>query len=188
MKTLNYSIRYLLKNRGNSATRVISLSLGLMVALLIFSFVGLKLSYNRFFPDKERIYQVWTISPRFSVNGVNNWMVMPLAPNMANDIPQIEAATHYIDNLIQINHNGNNFDVSMFKVNSDFFEVLDFGVISGDPRRVLSEEGRASKEVMISKRLSDKLFGNEDPLGKMIETTTGGKYIVSERSCSTSSP
>ncbi|MBR5604034.1 MAG: ABC transporter permease [Bacteroidales bacterium] len=178
MKTLNYSIRYLLKNRGNSATRVISLSLGLIVALLIFSFVGLKLSYNRFFPDKERIYQVWTISPRFSVNGVNNWMVMPLAPNMANDIPQIEAATHYIDNLIQINHNGNNFDVSMFKVNSDFFEVLDFGVISGDPRRVLSEEGRASKEVMISKRLSDKLFGNEDPLGKVIETTTGGKYIV----------
>ena len=53
MNTLNYSIRYLLKNRGNSATRIISLSLGLIVALVIFSSVGLKLSYNSFFPDKE---------------------------------------------------------------------------------------------------------------------------------------
>ena len=111
MNTLNYSIRYLLKNRANSATRIISLSLGLIVALVIISFVGLKLSYNSFFPDKERIYQVWNISPQFGLNGVNNYMVLPLAPNMANDIPQIEAATHYLDNLLQINHNGNNIDV-----------------------------------------------------------------------------
>ena len=134
MNTLNYSIRYLLKNRGNSATRIISLSLGLIVALVIISFVGLKLSYNSFFPDKERIYQVWNVSPQFGLNGVNNHMVMPLAPNMANDIPHIEAATHYVDNLLQINHNGNNIDVSMLNVNQDFFEVLDFGMISGDAR------------------------------------------------------
>ena len=175
---LNYSYRYLWKHRGDSFTRVVSLSLGLIVALLIFSFVGLKLSYNRFFPDKERIYQVWTISPQFSGNEANTQMVLPLAPNMANDIPQIEAATHYIDNLLQINHNGNNFDVAMFKVNTDFFEVLDFGMISGDARRVLSKEGRAAKEVLISKRLSELLFGDEDPLGKMIETTHENKYVV----------
>ena len=178
MNTLNYSIRYLLKNRGNSATRIISLSLGLIVALVIISFVGLKLSYNSFFPDKERIYQVWNISPQFGLNGVNNHMVMPLAPNMANDIPHIEAATHYVDNLLQINHNGNNIDVSMLNVNQDFFEVLDFGMISGDARRVLSEDGRAANEVLISKRLSDILFGKEDPLGKMIETTHENKYVV----------
>ena len=175
---LNYSYRYLWNHRGGSFTRVVSLSLGLIVALLIFSFVGLKLSYNRFFPDKERIYQVWTVSPQFSGNEANTQMILPLAPNMANDIPQIEAATHYIDNLLQINHNGNNFDVAMFKVNTDFFEVLDFGMISGDARRVLSKEGRAAKEVLISQRLSDLLFGDEDPLGKMIETTHENKYVV----------
>ena len=130
----NYSFRYLWNHRGDSFTRVVSLSLGLIVALLIFSYVGLKLSYNRFLPDKERVYQVWTISPQFSGNEANTQMVLPLAPNMANDIPQIEAATHYIDNLLQINHKGNNIDVVMYKVNTDFFEVLDFGMISGDAR------------------------------------------------------
>lgn len=174
----NYSFRYLWNHRGDSFTRVVSLSLGLIVALLIFSYVGLKLSYNRFLPDKERVYQVWTISPQFSGNEANTQMVLPLAPNMANDIPQIEAATHYIDNLLQINQKGNNFDVAMYKVNTDFFEVLDFGMISGDARHVLSEEGRAAKEVLISKRLSDLLFDDEDPLGKTIETTNENKYVV----------
>ena len=174
----NYSFRYLWNHRGDSFTRVVSLSLGLIVALLIFSYVGLKFSYNRFLPDKERVYQVWTISPQFSGNEANTQMVLPLAPNMANDIPQIEAATHYIDNLLQINHKGNNFDVAMYKVNTDFFEVLDFGMISGDVRHVLSEEGRAAKEVLISKRLSDLLFDDEDPLGKTIETTNENKYVV----------
>ena len=174
----NYSFRYLWNHRGDSFTRVVSLSLGLIVALLIFSYVGLKLSYNRFLPDKERVYQVWTISPQFSGNEANTQMVLPLAPNMVNDIPQIEAATHYIDNLLQINHKGNNFDVAMYKVNTDFFEVLDFGMISGDARHVLSEEGRAAKEVLISKRLSDLLFDDEDPLGKTIETTNENKYVV----------
>ncbi|MBE6336862.1 MAG: ABC transporter permease, partial [Lentimicrobiaceae bacterium] len=134
----NYSLRYLWKHGNNSITRVVSLSLGLIVALLIFSFVGLKLSYNRFFPDKERVYQVWTISP----HGADFQMVLPLAPNMANDIPQIEATTHYTDALLQINHKGNSYDVGMLNVNGDFFKVLDFGIISGDVSRVLSPEGR----------------------------------------------
>ena len=176
----NYSFRYLLKNRGNSVTRVVSLSLGLIVAVLIFSFVGLKLSYNRFFPDKERIYQVWQLSPHFGGNGVISSMVMPLAPSMAADIPQIEAAAHYFDNLLQVTHNGNTFDVSMLNVNSDFFEVLDFGVVSGDVEHVLSEEGRAANEVLISERLADILFGDDDPLGMTIEILSSSKreYVV----------
>ena len=51
MNNLNYCFRNLLKNRGNSVTRLVSLALGLMVALLICSYVGLNLSYGRFFPE-----------------------------------------------------------------------------------------------------------------------------------------
>ena len=59
MQLFNYSFRYLLKNRGNSLARLLSLSLGLAVALLVFSYVGFNMSFNSFFPDKERVYQVW---------------------------------------------------------------------------------------------------------------------------------
>lgn len=166
MKTLNYSFRYLLKNRGNSLTRLVSLALGLIVALLICSYVGINLSYGRFFPDRERVYQIFSTSPQ---HGIGRMMVRPLAPNLAADIPQIEAATHYADQLLQIKLGAGTVEAAMLHVGSDFFTVLDFGVVSGDPQRILSAEGLANNEVMISERLAERLFGDEDPLGEVLE-------------------
>ena len=166
MQTINYSLRYLLKRRGNSFTRLLSISLGLIVALIIFSYVGLNLSYNRFFPDKGRIYQLYVSSPQF---GVSDKMNLPFATNLAADIPQIETSTHIIDMLGQITHNGEAIDVELLQTNSNFFDVLDFGVVSGDAAKILSSEGAAANEVMISERLAGKLFGKDDPLGKELD-------------------
>ena len=99
MKNFNYSLRYLLKNRGNSATRLLSLALGLVVSLLICSYVGINLSYGRFFPDRERVYKMFENSPQFGISGA---MLQPMAPTLAEAIPQIEAATHHFDRLMQI--------------------------------------------------------------------------------------
>ena len=93
MQILNYSFRYLLKRRGNSLARVLSLSLGVAVALLVFSYVGLNLSFNNFFPNKERVYQVWVKSPQF---GMSEKQVKPFAPNIVTDIPLVESAVHFI--------------------------------------------------------------------------------------------
>ncbi len=166
MKNLNYSLRYLLKNRGNSVTRLVSLAIGLIIALLICSYVGLNLSYGRFFPDRERVYQVFSTSPQY---GISHMMVRPLAPNLAADIPQIEAATHCTDQLLQLKVGDGTIEAVMSHVGSDFFTVLDFGVVSGNPKRILSAEGLANNEVMISERLAERIFGDEDPLGKVIE-------------------
>ena len=94
MQLFNYSFRYLLKNRGNSLARLLSLSLGLAVALLVFSYVGFNMSFNGFFPDKERVYQVWIKSPQF---GISDKQVKPFAPNLVADMPQVEAAAHFIE-------------------------------------------------------------------------------------------
>ena len=69
-------------------------------------------------------------------------------------------------------------DYRYLNVGSDFFTVLDFGVISGDPKRILSDEGLANNEVMISERLATTLFGNNAPLGKILTTTSGGEYVI----------
>ncbi len=175
MKNLNYSLRYLLKNRGNSITRLISLALGLVVSLLICSYVGINLSYGRFFPDRERVYMMFEKSAQF---GISKAMLQPMAPTLAEVIPQIEAATHHFDRLMQIKVGDIPVDYRYLNVGSDFFTVLDFGVISGEPKRILSDEGLANNEVMISERLATTLFGNNAPLGKILTTTSGKEYVV----------
>ena len=165
MQTLNYSFRYLLKKRGNTLARVLSLSLGVAVALLVFSYVGLNLSFNNFFPNKERVFQVWVKSPQF---GMSEKQVRPFAPNIVTDIPQVEAAVHFEEVETVYGTTDNIMTATTLNTNSTLFDVLDFGVISGDPHRILSAEGAADDEVMISERLAKKHFGDEDPLGKKL--------------------
>ena len=165
MQTLSYSFRYLLKSRGNTLARMLSLSLGVAVALLVFSYVGLNLSFNNFFPNKERVYQVWVKSPQF---GMSEKQVMPLAPNLVADIPQVEAAVHFEEVVTVYGTTDNIMTATTLNTNSTLFDVLDFGVISGDPHRILSAEGAAGDEIMISERLAKKHFGDEDPLGKKL--------------------
>ena len=176
MKNLNYSLRYLLKNRGNSITRLISLALGLVVSLLICSYVGINLSYGRFFTDRERVYQIFENSPQFGITGPQ---LVPVAYTLAENIPSIEAATNYFDRLMQVKLGNSYMDARWLEVSKDFFTVLDFGVLSGDPKHILSREGVANNEVFITERLAELLFGSEDPLGKILPTTQGQEYIVS---------
>ena len=166
MQTLNYSFRYLLKRRGNTLARVLSLSLGVAVALLVFSYVGLNFSFNKFFPNKERVFQVWEQSPK--IGGMAHKMVKPLAPNLVADIPQVEAAVHFIEVQKIFGTTDNLMEATALQTNSTLFDVLDFGVVSGDPHRILSSEGNAAGEIMISERLAKKMFGDEDPLGKKL--------------------
>lgn len=176
MKNLNYSLRYLLKNRGNSITRLISLALGLVVSLLICSYVGINLSYGRFFTDRERVYQIFENSPQFGITGPQ---LEPVAYTLAENIPSIEAATNYFDRLMQVKLGNSYMDARWLEVSEDFFTVLDFGVLSGDPKHILSREGVANNEVFITERLAELLFGGEDPLGKIVPTTQGHEYVVS---------
>lgn len=171
----NYSLRYLWRNRGNSVTRLVSLALGLIVALLICSYVGINLSYGRFFPDRERVYQVFMKSSMadFSSQG----MLEPMAFTLAEEVPSIEMTTNLLKESMQVNMGNDVIKSRRLKVSSDFFKVLDFGVISGDVERVLSNEGLANNEVMISERLSDKVFGKNDPLGKII-TINEEEHVV----------
>ena len=176
MKNLNYSLRYLLKNRGNSITRLISLALGLVVSLLICSYVGINLSYGRFFTDRERVYQIFENSPQFGITGPQ---LEPVAYTLAENIPSIEATTNYFDRLMQVKLGNSYMDARWLEVSEDFFTVLDFGVLSGDAKHILSRDGVANNEVFITERLAELLFGNEPPLGKILPTTQGQEYVVS---------
>ena len=57
MKNLFFALRYSLKSLRGNISRVVSITLGLALGLLAFSFIVFDLSYNSFLPDKERVYQ-----------------------------------------------------------------------------------------------------------------------------------
>ena len=162
MNNFTYAFRFLFKSRGNNITRIISLSLGLFIGLLIFSYVTHDLTYDRFIPDRERVYQMWTNT---GMNGMHKELVAPIAPAMKEEFPQVEAATRFKERgMIVFYHGEDFFDVRMLSVDTCFFDVLDYGVVKGNPHEIF----RDANNIMISESLAEKMFGDKDPVGEVI--------------------
>ena len=53
MKQLYYAIQTILHGRRSNVTKLISLSLGLTIGILLFSQIAFELSYEKCYPDAE---------------------------------------------------------------------------------------------------------------------------------------
>ena len=179
MNTLNYSFRYLSNRRGNTLARFVSLSLGLLVALLIFSYVGFNLSYDRCFPDRDRIYKVWQSSPKI---GYESQVPLPLAEEMAAEIPQIEAVFEgSINGSPYFEYNDHTIETKGcldMQVESNFFDTFGVEIISGDPK-LLDVWGN----IMISERMARQIFGKSDPVGEELYIDEWGYQKVRKVVC-----
>ena len=162
MNSFTYAFRYLFKSRGNNITRIISLSLGLFIGLLIFSYVTYDLTYDRFMPDRERVYQMWTNT---GMNGMHKELVAPIAPAMKEEFPQVETATRLRERGSVVFYYGENFlKGRTLSVDTCFFDVLDYGVVKGDPHEIF----RDVNNIMISESFAEKMFGDKDPVGEIL--------------------
>ena len=60
MKQFHYTIQTLIRDRRSCVIKVISLSLGLLVSIILFSRVAFELSYDNCFQDVDNLYIVKT--------------------------------------------------------------------------------------------------------------------------------
>ena len=88
MHNLLFAFRYLLKPRGGNLARLVSLTLALAVSIVVFSYANYVLTYDRFYPDVERIYQLWDFDDE---GNISSSMIAPLGPALQEEIPAVEA-------------------------------------------------------------------------------------------------
>ena len=58
MRKIYYAIQNVLQARGVNLIKVISLSLGLAVSIILFTRMAFDLDYDRFYKDPDRLYQI----------------------------------------------------------------------------------------------------------------------------------
>ncbi len=175
MKNLSYSLRHLLKARGGNITRIVSLSLGLLTGIMIFSYVNFQLTFNRDFPDKERIWQMFVFYNATGLYGPSSNLTAPIAPAMAQEISPIESATRFESRNSYYIYNDNRYRLIGVAADTSFFDILDYGIVTGNPKDILSNPDN----VLLSESAAKKLFGESDPLGKIINfEKQNGSLIV----------
>ena len=96
MRQIYYSIRTLLRERGTNIIRVISLSLGLTIGILLFSQIAFELSYERCYPEPERLAIARCLTTNLSTgetmgddgNNYDYTLFDVVASTLAQDMPE----------------------------------------------------------------------------------------------------
>lgn len=166
MRQLKYVIRYLLKGRGSNSIKIISLTLGLTVGLVLFSQIAFEMSYDSFYPGAERIYQIRRASLNDTIRKAGEPIIYaPVPGGMMRDIQGVECATVlYTDYEDAVLLNGNvKFTERLLKTDEHFTELFGFRIISGDPAKMALPH-----HVFLSRSTAERMFGKADPVGEML--------------------
>lgn len=168
MRQIHYVIQTLLRGKGSIPFKVISLGLGLAMSILLFARVAYEQSYDTCFRDYDRIYQVWS---QFIMNGETlepqNMNMGPLAGAIFENFPkEVEMATctnRYLASW-PLYYGNHRFNESKICADSLFFQTMGIEVLSGNPVQDLQQPN----VIYLSKSLAERMFGGEEPIGKVI--------------------
>jgi ABC-type antimicrobial peptide transport system permease subunit len=163
---LKIAFRNLGKYKGFSAINILGLAVGMASAILIFLWISHEISYDRFHEKKDRIYEAWN---KGSFNGkISCWNTTPkiLAKALQSDIPEIETTTrvNWTDSYLT-KFGEKTMMMKASVVDSTFLQVFSFPVLKGDSATALMNP----TGTVITLSTAQKLFGNENPIGKILE-------------------
>ena len=149
-----------------SALNLICLAVSLAGAMYLFLFVDHSTRFDAQHPDAERIFRI-PIQVQ-EPNGQFLWSTssVPLAGALQSAYPDVETATRVFqpDRSLLMYQNKGFYEERVFFADSTFFEVFGFPLLKGAKKSALSGPNR----VVLSKELAEKLFGTEDPMGKIV--------------------
>lgn len=169
MKQLFYTISYLKNAWGNNLIKIFTLTLGLAIGLILFARITFDLSYDKFLPGAEYIYQVQTIyKTGVGTNDVHeldySHTFQPVAPTMPLEIPGVVAGTSILESGGRVIFDGQDrYTVKTIYADTMFFKALPFKILSG------SEMGlKTGGNIFLSNSLAKRIFKGQDPVGKIL--------------------
>lgn len=166
MKQLYYVFQTLVHGRGSNVIKVISLTLGLTVSILIFAREAFELNYDKCYDDYERLCLVKTV---WFYNGSEHPSYITLGPvagalleNFPEDMKCATTTQQWWQNSAWF-YNDRRFQTNAMTADSCFFETMGVTVFTGDPKELNNPD-----ILFISRSLAKEMFAGQDPIGKTI--------------------
>ncbi|MGE0773285.1 MAG: ABC transporter permease [Cyclobacteriaceae bacterium] len=162
---LKIALRNLFKNSVYSIINISGLAIGITCTILIMLWVIDETSFDKFLPKADRLYQVW-INAHFD-GKVNSWTSVPLpsyeALKTADSHIKRSLVTDWgYDHLLAVDEN--RIYKRGFYVSEEFLEMFEYPLVHGAADQVLDDP----RSIVITESTAKALFGDEDPLNKVI--------------------
>jgi ABC-type antimicrobial peptide transport system permease subunit len=134
-----------------------------------------EVSYDSFHENKDRIYEAWNKVDRKGT--INVWNTTPkvLARTLQKDFPEVDQVTRVNWNSYLLFAVGDKKLKSQgIMVDSNFLQVFSFPLVKGQPQSVLQDV----HSIVLTEKLAKKLFGDEDPMGKLVRLENTDNFTV----------
>jgi putative ABC transport system permease protein len=166
MKFFVTTFRYLTRDKIFSLINVLGLAIGLTAVLYISYYVSYQATYDNFHKNGENIYRFSMESYQNGVSdGESYELVPPIGPALKDNIPEVEEYTRLARVKSPLSYNNKTFQTDrIFFADTAFFKVFTYPLLKGDPSIALT----VPYTVVLTEELAEKMFGTEDPIGKMI--------------------
>ena len=158
--------RNLFRNKGFSLTNLLGLTIGMTCAILILLWVQDELSYNKFQENYNNTQQVMAHRNFDGKIFTDEAIVFPLAKEMERNLPQVKNAvvTTFSESHI-LTTGDSKLNKKGFTVSDHYFNVFSWKFIKGNAATAINEPNT----VVLTESTASSLFGNSDPMGKMLK-------------------
>lgn len=175
LHNLKIVFRHLSRQKLNTSLHIIGLTFGLSVCLIIALFIRYELSFDAYHEKADRTYRVIS---KWTQNGKPNYHFstpFPLANVIRTEVTGLEHVSfaHPVyTKIVEVNPQKRFIDERILAVEPEFLEIFKVETLKGDLYKTL----RTPYQAALTESTAKKLFGNEDPIGKVFSFTVTDKF------------
>lgn len=164
MKNLKIAYRNLQKNRTVSVINLSGLTLGMVISILLLSYVRQERNTDKFIADYDNIYM-------FTIDN-NDYFPRPLVYYYRDKMPGTPITYFTEDWAGQVflsDEDGKSYKVNhLLNTDSAFFNVFQFETVAGTTQNALD----VTSKIVLKESLAKKIFGEQNPVGKTVRLST----------------
>ena len=167
---LSMGVRGILRHRLYSVINIAGLAVGLTCIIFVVLFVRDELSYDKWVPDSDNLYQV-ELTVDVPNRGPLPMSVIPypMPAAMRDQIPGVTAMTRLFSQPVTLTSGDRQLAQRVDVVDPEFFEIIRLPLVRGDPGSVF----RQPESVVLTESAAKVYFGGADPIGRTLTAPAG---------------
>ena len=170
---LKLIIRNISRNPAYSIIKIAGLVIGLVCFITIMLWVEYETGYDKFHSNANDLYRVAFTNENEDYHGY--WQAGNLAGYLKDNFPEITESTNYAEMQFKVSLENKGFYASGSYVDTAFFTMFTFPFKYGSSENSLKNPGT----VVLTNSISQKLFGDKNPVGEMVKINEEAVYTVS---------
>ena len=164
---LKVALRNLWKSKTYAFINILGLAVGMAICMLVFLFVQHEESFDQWHDRADQVYRLNEVQQFGENSSQKVALSMPLmGETLQEEFPEIVNFTRFYDQGRELHRAGEQelFIDKTVAVDSTFFQIFNYNLKEGDPKRALVEPF----SMVVTEKVARNFFGDANPIGKVL--------------------